>query len=147
MYDTLISHAMSSHVRVRDRSEPLASERHDVQSWGQLIEEMRMARLNLPLECGLTILEQLAELEASVGQLKIENLLQLFGHFEVEDLRTPVVLLVDIVEQHIDQFQEEGTRLLFGLCIIGVNVWNVCSRQRCWLNKRLQITIKHASLN
>ena len=87
------------HVCVRRRREPLPGHGDHVQSLGQLVEEMRVSRLDLEPEGVPAVLEEPRDRLGLVREAKVHHRGQAVGLVEVEDLGMAVVGGTDEVEE------------------------------------------------
>ena len=116
---------VSEHVGIGGGRQPLARHAHDVQALGQLVEEVRVACLDLVAEGGAAVRDQRVQGHSGVGDAKIHGLADLRGVVEVQDVNIPVIGLVDEVQHDLHNSIKELAGEL--LCVGAADEWKyVC---------------------
>ena len=98
---------VGEHVGVGGGCQPLARHADDVQALGQLVEEVRVTRLDLVAESGAAVRHQGLQWQPGVGDAEVHGLGDLGGVVEVQDITVPVIGLVDEVEHDLHHGVQE----------------------------------------
>ena len=106
-HDEYGGNLVGEHVGVCRGSQPLASHGDYVESLRQLVEEVRVTRLDLVAESGAAVRHQGLQWQPGVGDAEVHGLGDLGGVVEVQDIAVPVIGLVDEVEHDLHHGVQE----------------------------------------
>jgi len=110
---------VSEHVGVGSSSEPFSSQRGDVESARELVEESRMACLHLVLEGVPAVDDQLVERQRLLGDGQVDHRPQLLRVLEVDHFCVSVILYCDVVQQDVHNLVEKFPS--FGVCLLSIS--------------------------
>ena len=106
-HDEHRSYLIGEHVGIGCGGQPLPRHAHNVQTLGQLVEEMRVTSPHLVSESCSTVGHHLVQTEASVGEAEVHGLGDLGGVMEVQHIAVPIIGLTNEVQQNFNNSIEK----------------------------------------
>ena len=101
------SNLISEHVSIGSGSQPLSRHAHDIQTLGELVEEVRMTSLHLVPQRSPAVSNNLVKTETSVRKREVHGLGDLRRMVKVKNIGISIIGLVDKVQQYLHHSIQE----------------------------------------